>query len=53
MTANPNWPELKTAVFDNQTSHDRADLTARVFYAKKQTLIQDLKTHFGRYLGIV
>ena len=51
--ANPNWPELKAAAFDNQSPADRADLMARVFHAKKNALIQDLKDQFGRYLGIV
>ncbi|KAF8805154.1 hypothetical protein BYT27DRAFT_7053738, partial [Phlegmacium glaucopus] len=31
MTANPNWPEIKHALFPGQSVPDRPDLVSRVF----------------------
>ena len=43
MTANAAWPEIQNALLDGQASHDRPDLIVRVFHAKLQSLIKDLK----------
>jgi hypothetical protein len=43
MTANPAWPEITNALLYNQHSSQRPDLTTRVFHAKLQSLIHDIK----------
>ena len=43
MTANPDWPEIRDALLPGQHPSDRPDLTVRVFYAKLQSLIQDIR----------
>ena len=43
MTANPDWPEIKAALLPGQHPTDRPDLVVRVFYAKLQSLIQDIR----------
>jgi hypothetical protein len=42
MTANPNWPEIQTALLPGQTAADRPDLVARVFKQKKNDLINQI-----------
>ncbi len=49
MTANPNWPEIKTEI-DRQPAANRFDITNRVFSKKLEALIEDLFTH--NVLGI-
>src|SRR5207245_726776 len=52
MTANPNWPEIRAALLPHQQPSDRPDLTVRVFYAKFQSLIQDIrKDALGAWAG--
>jgi hypothetical protein len=43
MTANPAWPEITSALLKGQVPSDRPDLTVRVFYAKLQSLMRDIK----------
>ena len=43
MTCNPNWPEITEALEPGQTWEDRADVVNRVFHAKLQAFIQDLR----------
>jgi len=43
MTANASWPEIQNALLDGQGAHDRPDLVVRVFHAKLQDLIKELK----------
>jgi hypothetical protein len=43
MTCNPNWPEITEALEPGQTWEDRADVVNRVFHAKLQQFIQDLR----------
>jgi len=52
-TANPHWPEIIAALGPNQRAENRPDIVARVFHEKVKALLQDLKTQYGRYLGIV
>jgi hypothetical protein len=43
MTANPAWPEVEHALLYNQTASDRPDLVVRIFHAKLQSLMKDIK----------
>jgi hypothetical protein len=43
MTANPAWPEVTTALLDDQEAHNRPNLIVHVFHAKLHSLIKDLK----------
>ena len=54
-TANPKWDEITHELLPGQTTADRPDLVARVFYMKQQQLLKELKHKqiFGRYLGSV
>ena len=54
-TANPKWEEITRELLPGQTSIDRPDLVARVFYLKQQELLKDLKKNqvFGEFLGCV
>jgi hypothetical protein len=44
MTANPNWPEVTHSLPYGQKPQDRPDVIARVFKAKLDELMTDLKT---------
>jgi len=48
MTANPNWPEIKDALFPGQSANERPDLVVRVFHAKLTSLIKEIR---GGVLG--
>jgi hypothetical protein len=48
MTANPSWPEIKDALFPGQTVSDRPDLVVRVFHARLNSLIKEIR---GGVLG--
>ena len=48
MTANPSWPKIKDALFPGQTASNRPDLVVRVFYAKLNSLIKEIR---GGVLG--
>ena len=52
-TANPRWTEIIDAIGPNQRPEDRPDITVRVYYQKLRALLKDVKTIFGRYLGVV
>lgn len=54
-TCNPNWPEIKSALFNGQSPADRPDLTARVFHQKLKELLNDIveKEVFGKPLAYV
>ena len=54
MTANSGWPEIKDALFYNQTAAQRPDLITRVFHAKLHSLIKDIKNGIlGDILGFL
>ena len=54
MTANPNWPEIKDALLPGQKAEDCSDLVNRVFHAKRDALIKDIKDGiFGKCVGII
>ncbi|CAA0815513.1 Unknown protein, partial [Striga hermonthica] len=42
MTCNPNWPEIKDFLKENEESQNRPDLVARVFRAKFEELKKDI-----------
>jgi hypothetical protein len=42
MTANPSWPEIKSALYQGQSPSDRPDLVIRVFKLKLLSLIKDI-----------
>ena len=54
-TANPKWEEITRELLPGQTSIDRPDLVAQVFYLKQQELLKYLKKNqvFGEFLGCV
>jgi hypothetical protein len=41
-TCNPEWPEIKDAILENQIPNDRPDIVARVFRLKLKSLLDDL-----------
>ena len=43
MTANPNWPEIKDALFPGQSANKRPNLVVRVFHAKLTSLIKEIR----------
>ena len=43
MTANPHWPEIVEMLLPGQSAYDRPDIVCRVFHARKQALIHNLK----------
>ena len=53
MTCNPEWPEIKNNLLPGETANDRPDLVARVFYLKLQSLLIDLRSCFGRAVGVM
>jgi len=50
-TCNPKWPEITSALLNNQTPSDRPDLVSRVFHCKLKSLQQDL--YNNHILGVV
>ena len=55
MTANPNWPEITSALLPYQNSLDRPDLVARVFELKRRALMKEIETKsvFGKKIAHV
>jgi hypothetical protein len=54
MTANPGWPEVQRSLAYAQTAQDRADVIARVFNAKLNALLADIKAGaLGRHAATV
>lgn len=45
MTANPNWPEITSALLPHQKPTDRPDLVARVFELKRTALMREIETN--------
>ncbi|XP_028116875.1 uncharacterized protein LOC114314599 [Camellia sinensis] len=45
MTANPNWPEITSALLPHQKAIDRPDLIARVFELKRKCLMKKIETN--------
>jgi hypothetical protein len=43
MTANVNWPEIQEMLLPGQTAFDRMEIVCRVFNARKNALIHNLK----------
>ena len=41
-TCNPNWPEIRASLFQNEQPSDRPDICVRVFHIKLQSLLEDL-----------
>ncbi|KFY68856.1 hypothetical protein V498_10552 [Pseudogymnoascus sp. VKM F-4517 (FW-2822)] len=51
-TANPQWPEIQSQLFEGQTCSDRPDIVADVFQIKKVAFMADLKAGvLGPYAG--
>ena len=53
MTCNADWPEILNAPLPGQTLNDRHDIVARVFGLKLQMMLHDLRTAFGRSVGLM
>ncbi|XP_028079646.1 uncharacterized protein LOC114281401 [Camellia sinensis] len=55
MTANPNWPEITSALLPHQKAIDRPDLIARVFELKRKCLMKEIETNkvFGNKVAHV
>ena len=55
MTCNPNWEEIKSQLYPNQTAQDRPDLTSRIFKLKKDQLVDDIVKGgiFGRVAALM
>ncbi|XP_028053095.1 uncharacterized protein LOC114257523 [Camellia sinensis] len=55
MTANPNWPEITSALLPHQKPIDRPDLIARVFELKRKCLMKEIETNrvFGNKVAPV
>lgn len=52
MTANPKWVDLTRTIPQGADAMDDPMLAATIFNLKRKALIEDLKKHFGNYLGI-
>jgi hypothetical protein len=54
VTANSYWQEVSDALLPGQKPEDRPDIVNRVFHAKLESFIKDIKSGvLGRYIGIV
>ncbi|XP_028060509.1 uncharacterized protein LOC114264102 [Camellia sinensis] len=55
MTANPNWPEITSALLPHQKPIDHLDLIARVFELKRKCLMKEIETNrvFGNKVAYV
>jgi len=49
LTCNPYWPEIKSMLIEGQTAYDRADVTCKVFHAKVDIFMHNLR--LGKYFG--
>ncbi|XP_028079903.1 uncharacterized protein LOC114281590 [Camellia sinensis] len=45
MTANPNWPEITSALLPHQKDIDRPNLIARVFELKRKCLMKEIEAN--------
>ena len=55
MTCNPEWPEIKDALFPGETAFDRPDITTRVFKLKNDMFLDyiEKKEIFGKVIAFV
>ena len=53
MTANPRWKEVRDSLAFAQTAEQRCDVIARVFHAKLNALLSDLKNKLGKQVVCV
>ena len=54
MTANPHWPEIEAALLPGQRPEDRPDIICRVFHAKWNELIKDIRGGcLGKCTGLI
>lgn len=55
MTTNPEWEEIKGALYEGQTAYDRPDIVARVFQLKKNAVLEYISKHgvFGHTAAYV
>ena len=52
-TTNPNWIETKSQLRKEQTTNDRPDIVAEVFYRKANALRENIKNgYFGEVAAI-
>jgi hypothetical protein len=50
LTVNTEWPEITSQLLPGQTAFDRPDVVTRVFHAKVEAFIHNLKA--GKYFGV-
>jgi hypothetical protein len=50
LTCNVEWPEIKSQLLPGQTAFDRPDVVTRVFHARLEALLHNLKS--GKYFGV-
>ena len=50
LTVNINWPEIVSQLLPGQTAFDRPDIVTRVFHAKVEAFLHNLKA--GKYFGV-
>ena len=53
MTANPRWKEVRDSLAYAQTAEQRCDVIARVFHAKLNSMLSDLKNKLGKQVVCV
>lgn len=53
MTCNSQWCEITNALLPGQHPNDRPDIVGRVFHLKLRNLLADLRTCFGRAVGLL
>ncbi|KAG2055672.1 hypothetical protein BDR06DRAFT_845562, partial [Suillus hirtellus] len=54
MTANGSWPEITENLLPGQSTVDRPDLVAHIFYQKQQALLKKVrKGYYGKVAGLV
>ena len=52
MTCNPNWPEIKEHLIQEEETQNMPNLLARVFYAKLEQLKDKLLKKFSMSIGL-
>jgi len=50
LTVNTEWPEIKSQLLPGQTAFDRPDIVTRVFHARVEAFLHNLKA--GKYFGV-
>ncbi|POS85305.1 hypothetical protein EPUL_003002, partial [Erysiphe pulchra] len=51
-TANPKWLEILENLAENSKAINDPGLSAMVFHKQQQSMVHDLRTHFGTYRGM-